>query len=184
MVYISVDIETDGPIPGDYSMLSLGAVAYSLDGRELGEFSVNLKPLEGAKQDRETLAWWDTQPEAWKAATEGAIDAPAAMRKFYHWVCQQGKSPIFVAYPVGFDFTFVYWYLMHFIGESPFSFSALDLKTMAATIMKVPYREAMKRKMPKEWFVGAPKHSHKAVDDARGQGVMLVNMLRALNGGA
>jgi len=36
-----------------------------------------------------------------------------------------------VGYPAAFDFLFVYWYLIRFTGESPFSHSALDLKTYA-----------------------------------------------------
>ena len=49
---------------------------------------------------------------------------------------------MFVAYPAGFDFLFVYWYLIHFVGRSPFSFSALDMKTYAAALLKLPYRNA------------------------------------------
>ena len=41
--YVMVDIEADGPIPGDYSMISLGAIVVepSLD----REFSAQLKPI-------------------------------------------------------------------------------------------------------------------------------------------
>ncbi len=54
-IYVSVDIEADGPIPGDYSMLSLGSAAYDSDGNLISTFTVNVAPLEGAKQQADTM---------------------------------------------------------------------------------------------------------------------------------
>ena len=89
----------------------------------------------------------------------------------------QGK-PVFVAYPAGFDFLFVYWYLMRFVGESPFSHSALDMKTYAMALLKTGYRDSTKRRMPRDWFDPHP-HTHVALDDAIEQGALFCNMLRA-----
>lgn len=88
----------------------------------------------------------------------------------------EGK-PVFVAYPAGFDFTFVYWYLLRFTGESPFSHSALDIKSFAMAVMKSDYRASTKRNMPKRWFDKLP-HSHIALDDAIEQGALFCNMLK------
>ena len=85
---------------------------------------------------------------------------------------------MFVAYPAGFDFLFVYWYLMRFAGESPFSFSALDVKSYAMALLKTDYRDAVKRNFPKDWFDAAP-HTHVALDDAKEQGALFCNMLAA-----
>jgi len=49
----------------------------------------------------------------------------------------------------GFDFLFMYWHLMRFARESPFSHSALDIKTYAMAMVKTGYRDAT---MPKRWF--------------------------------
>ena len=73
-------------------------------------------------------------------------------------------------------FLFVYWYMMRFVGESPFSHSALDIKTYAMALLKMEYRAAVKRNMPKRWFDRLP-HSHKALDDALEQGALFCNML-------
>jgi hypothetical protein len=62
------------------------------------------------------------------------------------------------------------------VGESPFSFSALDLKTYAMALLKVEYREAVKRNMPRRWFDPQP-HTHVALDDAIEQGALFCNML-------
>jgi hypothetical protein len=71
---------------------------------------------------------------------------------------------------------FVYWYLIRFAGESPFSHSALDIKTFAMALLGRGYRESTKKNMPRSWF-GSEPHTHVALDDAIGQGVLFCNML-------
>ena len=83
---------------------------------------------------------------------------------------------MFVAYPAAFDFMFVYWYLIRFTGESPFSHSALDIKTFAMAMLKTNYRDSTKRNMPRHWFDKLP-HRHIALDDAIEQGALFCNML-------
>jgi hypothetical protein len=51
-----------------------------------------------------------------------------AMRCYVLWLKALPGKPVFVGYPAEFDFLFVYWYLIRFAGESPFSFSALVSK--------------------------------------------------------
>ncbi len=97
------------------------------------------------------------------------------MRAFVGWVKSFDCVPVLVAYPSGFDFMFVYWYMIRFAGESPFSFSALDVKSYASGATRKPYRHCTKRNFPKAWFPPS-KHSHVAVEDAREQGVMFMRM--------
>ena len=177
-IYISTDVETDGPIPGPHSMLSLGAAAYTADKKLVSTFSANLETLPGASAHPRTADWWATQPEAW-AACRKDLEAPAsAMRRYVSWIDSLEGKPVFVAYPAGFDFLFVYWYLIRFVGESPFSHSALDMKSYAMAVLKTEYRESTKRNMPKDWFDDLP-HTHKALDDAIEQGALFCNMLAA-----
>ena len=179
-VYISLDIESDGPTPGDFSMLSLGAVAFDQNGQELSDFKRNLFPLDGARQHPDTMAWWATQPTAWLGATEDAMDPGEAMRQFHAWV-KHYNEPVAVCYPATYDFMFVYWYLVHFCGDSPFSFSALDLKTYAMATLKTPFRKTVKKVMPRAWF-GGGAHTHDALEDAREQGRLFFKM-RSANAG-
>ena len=104
------------------------------------------------------------------------------MSRYLAWVKSLPGKPVFVAYPAGFDFLFVYWYLMRFAGESPFSHSALDIKTYAMAMLKTGYRDSTKRNMPKRWFDDMP-HTHVALDDAIEQGALFCNMLRENEGG-
>jgi hypothetical protein len=175
-VYVSTDVETDGPIPGPHSMLSFASAAYRADKTLLGTFSANLETLPGATGHPATMAWWKGRPEAW-AATRTDLQPPhVALPAYVHWLKSLPGRPVFVAYPAGFDFLFVYWYLIRFAGESPFSFSALDIKTYAMAMLRVEYREAVKRHMPKRWFDPLP-HTHQALDDALEQGALFCNML-------
>lgn len=182
-IYVSTDIESDGPIPGPNSMLSFGSVALSENGEELGCFSRNLETLPGATGDPDTMAWWG-KPErklAWEACRKDPMSPQQAMKEYVHWVENLPGTcgrPVFVAYPTGFDFTFVYWYLMNFAGESPFSFSAIDIKTFAMAVMGKPYRESVKKHMPRRWFSNKVKHTHVAIDDAREQGLLFIEMLK------
>jgi hypothetical protein len=67
--------------------------------------------------------------------------------------------------------------LIRFTGESPFSFSALDIKSYAMAMMKSEFRETIKRTMPRHWFDKLP-HTHQALDDALEQGALFCNMLK------
>ncbi len=106
-IYVSTDVETDGPIPGPHSMLSFGSAAYLADKTLVGTFTANLETLPGATGAPDTMAWWQSQPEAWAACRRDLQPPEPAMRKYLAWLKQfrLGK-PVFVAYPAGFDFSF------------------------------------------------------------------------------
>ena len=175
-IYVSTDIESDGPIPGPHSMLSFGSAAFAPGGECLGTFAANLETLPGASGHPDTMAWWATQAEAWAECRRDLRDPGEAIRDYVGWVKALPGKPVFVAYPAGFDFLFMYWYMIRFAGESPFSHSALDMKTLAMALLGRGYRDATKRNMPKHWFGPSP-HTHKALDDAIEQGEMFCRML-------
>jgi len=176
-LYVSTDVEADGPIPGVNSMLSFGSAVYTKDKQLLSTFEANLELIEGARGDTKTMEWWKTQPEAWDACRTNLESPSNAMKRYLSWLKQLDGKLVFVGYPVSYDFMFVYWYLMKFTGESPFSHSALDIKTLAMAGLQKPYRESTKRNMPPHWFDDLP-HTHKALDDAIEQGAMFCNILK------
>lgn len=175
-IYVSTDIEADGPIPGPHSMLSFASAAFRIDGEMVGTFERNLETLEGAVADPETEAWWATQPAAWAACRKDLATPKAAMADYVAWLEALAGKPVFVGYPASYDFLFVYWYLRRFAGRSPFSHSALDIKTVAMLRLGCGYRDATKNRMPKRWF-GEQPHTHVALDDAIGQGVLFCRMM-------
>ena len=175
-IYVSTDVETDGPIPGPHSMLSFGSAAFLPDKTLVSTFSANLELLPGATGDLKTMEWWKTQPEAWEECRKDLRSPESAMKDYVLWLQDLAYRPVFVGYPVCFDFMFVYWYLIRFAGESPFSFSALDIKTYAMAMLRTPFRDINKSNMPKRWFDALP-HTHKALDDAIEQGALFCNIL-------
>jgi DNA polymerase III alpha subunit (gram-positive type) len=175
--YICTDIEADGPIPGPNSMISLASAAFNSEGRLLDTFAANLLPLPGAAPNPQTMEWWEGNPEAWVATQVDQRDPQEVMQAFSAWVGGQPGIPVFVAYPAGFDFTFVYWYLHRFIGGSPFSHSALDMKTLAMVLLGKGYRQATKNHWPREWKSAGARHTHRALDDAIEQGREFCGML-------
>jgi hypothetical protein len=189
-IYISADIEADGPIPGPFSMLAMGlSVAGRFDGRrfevadpEAATFYRELKPiskdfdpeaLEVAALDREHLSVAGADPEA--AMTEAAA-----------WVADQaGKSrPVLVGYPVVFDWMFIHWYFVRYCGNSPFGFSgALDIKTMFQQKAGVTISEAGRADLPAE-FRSEREHTHNALDDAIEQAEIFVRIFNWAGGDA
>ncbi len=171
-LYISADIEADGPIPGPFSMLAFGlAVAGRFDGtefkpadpsattfyRELRPISddVDPKALEVSGLDRNRLAGEGSTPEL-------------AMGEAAAWVAKQAGSerPVLIGYPVVFDWMFLHWYFVRFAGESPFGFSsALDIKTMYQQKASVTLSEAGRDDLPAE-LRAEREHTHNALDDA------------------
>jgi hypothetical protein len=183
-VYVSIDIEADGPIPGMNSMLSLGAAAFQGSSRTpIDLFEVNLQPLPEAVPDPDTMAWWNKpeQAEALAYVRQNPRAPEIAMKQFRAWLEALHGKPVFVGYPATYDFMFAYWYLVRFTGfPVPFGFSGLDIKTLAAAKLGVAYPHATKRNMPKKWFEGCPPHTHKALDDAIGQGILFLNILKGV----
>lgn len=179
-IYISVDIETDGPIPGPNSMLQLGAAAFTLDSPAVqGTIKFNLELLPNAKMDEITKRdFWDKHPGLYERTRLGLTTPVDAMSRLGDWVKCFDRKPVFVGYPASFDFMFVHWYFMNFVGADPFGFQALDIKSYAMAMLKKPFKDTVKREMPPHWFNGLGSHTHDALDDAVEQGMLFMRMLR------
>lgn len=195
-IYVSIDIEADGPIPGRNSMLNFGAAAFDLAADDptvpIATFEANLEPLEEAEVDPDTEAWWKRQPEAWAYVTSNQRPASEVMPEFLRWTRNLPGSPVMVCYP-SYDFMWMHWYIMAFGGvlRSPYSFAALDVKTLAMAAMQRlgepdMFKGTAKRSMSKHrdgaWFKGQPSHDHTGLSDAIGQGILFVNIWKELRG--
>src|SRR3954471_20239806 len=78
-IYVSTDVESDGPIPGPHSMLSFASAAYRADKTPVGTFAANLATLPGAAGDPKTMAWWEGEPAAWAACRANPREPAAVM---------------------------------------------------------------------------------------------------------
>jgi hypothetical protein len=171
-IYISADIESDGPIPGRYSMLSFGlAVAATFDGREFtprdpaeSTFGRELRPI-ATEYLPEALAV--SGLDRGRLEREGA-DPARAMAEAAEWVRgEAGEArPVMVGYPIVFDWMFMHWYFVRYCGASPFGFSgALDMKTMYQRRAGVTLDRAGREDLPPELVPDRP-HTHDALADA------------------
>jgi hypothetical protein len=181
-LYVSVDVETDGPIPGPYSMLSFGlALAGRFDGHSFSavdpervSFYRELQPISDmylpeavavTALDREELIIHGTEPHK-------------AMADAKHWVEELAETdrPVLVGYPLIFDWMFIYWYFETFSERSPFDFSSgLDMKTMYQQKARVPLSLAGKEDLPGFLRSNRP-HTHNARDDAIEQADIFVKL--------
>lgn len=182
---ISVDIETTGLAAGIHSMIALGAVAYR-DGKEVSSFYASLKEWEGSTRSEDTMKFWGRNQTEWNKIQKEARDPQTVMEEFYNWVGSLPAPRVVAGNPAVFDCTFLYWYLSVFVGEEAVNklfdrIRALDIRTYIAAFMGVPYSEAERKLIPNEWKENLP-YTHNALDDARQQGVVLMNMLRANSG--
>lgn len=157
-----VDVEADGPIPGDYSMISFGAVLVE---PELGRvFAARVKPIS----DRwipEALAVSGHSREE----TLSFDDPETVMRKFAGWVEQVSAGrPMFISDNNGFDWGFVNWYFHHFTGKNPFGHSSVNLGSLYKGIVKDTYKNFK--------HLRTTAHTHDPVDDAMGNAEALLKM--------
>ena len=182
-VYFSADVETDGPIPGPYSILSFAIVyAGSFDGtlfrrpdrydrvfyRELRPISDTFEPeaLKVNGLDRQRLC------------SEGA-DPELAMTEAAQWIrsVEPGAEPVLVAYPLSFDWTWLYWYFVRFSTEgSPFFYSrCFDIKTAVAVKAGIPISEAGRAQIDPV-LRSQRANTHHAIDDAIAQAEIFANV--------
>lgn len=178
-VYIATDIETDGPSPGQYSMLSFASVAFRTDKSIIATFERNLELLPGARQDPKVMQFWKKNPDAWAACRKNPVAPAQAMKDYVDWLRELGATPVMVAHPVAFDYTFIHWYLHEFTGGSPLFPAALDITSYAMALMRTPFTKSHKRDMPSEWIDTDFPHTHKALDDALGHAMVFCNMIAA-----
>ncbi len=162
--FISVDIETAGPHPLAYSMLSLGACL--VDDPDTG-FYIELKPLHEAATEQALKIAALSMEEL----TVTGIEAGEAMRRFADWIAASippGNVPIFIGFNAPFDWMFVDSYFHTFLGHNPFGHSALDIKSYFMGKMGGSWAETSMRHLSPRYLTGRPL-SHNAREDARDQ---------------
>ena len=186
ITYVVTDIETNGPNPDLHSMLAFGCVAVSHEAVTLGEFEAVLEPRKDRGEDVDTMRWWDSQPDAWLAATRDPLPAGEVMPRFADWVDALPGVRIFAARPLMFDGQFVDTYLRTFgqtramdgpfRGRQVFSGAGLDLGSLLMGAFGHAQALSTNIHIPPDWL-GYHEHTHRAIDDARGYAELLKRML-------
>lgn len=163
-LYIAVDVEADGPIPGPYSMLSIGMAVV---GHEEWSFYSELKPISDAYV-----------PEALKVSgldrdrlLREAPDAEDVMQRAAEWVAdlRAHGRPVFLGAPAVWDGMYVHWYFVRYTGRSPFgpTGSGIDLRSYWMGRTGSEWTDSHKSKIKETLSVRGYPHTHNALDDAR-----------------
>ncbi len=173
-ILISVDVEASGPIPGEFSMLSLGACVV---GATEQNFYVELKPItRNFEPEAMSIAKFDLAD-----LEKRGIEPKRAMLDFERWIASvmpPGHQPIFVAYPIAFDWMFVAYYFHRFLNRNPFGIAGLDVKSFYAGMTGRAYTESGKRDMEPQ-FTSDLELTHNAVEDAIAQAELFERLLAA-----
>ena len=152
MSWIMVDVEADGPIPGDYSMVSIGAV--KIEPLLTKTFYAEMRPIS-EKWNPEALSICKFTREQ----TMNFEEPCGVMKHFNSWLTSEcGKHIFFVSDNAGFDWQFVNWYFHHFLGSNPFGFSSTDLLSLYQGLIKDMYRKFKHHRKN--------ANPHNALDDA------------------
>jgi hypothetical protein len=177
MSYVMVDIEADGPIPGDYSMISFGAVLI-----DIGPLAV----VTG-KAKLETTFFGKMRPISDKFVPEALAvsgysreetmtfpEPLTVMKNFDQWLNKYNRDrPMFISDNNGFDWMFMCWYFWHFLDANPFGHSSTNLGSFYKGVEK-----SMKRSFK---HLRKTRHSHDPVDDARGNAEAFCTILQTFH---
>ncbi len=170
--YLSVDVETAGPNPAEYSLLSIGACTVDEPQRT---FYVELQPVnDNATQEALMISRMSLD----KLRQRGLPPAEA-MAQFEAWVQEvtpAGKRPVFVAFNAPFDWMFIHDYFHRYLGRNPFGHSALDIKAFFMGLAGVRWGETGMRNVATRYL--DDRHlTHHALRDALDQAEIFAKML-------
>jgi DNA polymerase III epsilon subunit-like protein len=174
--YVSVDIEASGPIPGEYSMLAIGACLVDDDA---ATFSATLKPLN-RNAISEAMSVSGLSLEDLERTGQPPAEAMTAFRDWIARATQDGTKAVFVGLNAPFDWGFVNYYFHRFLGENPFGFTALDIKALYMGATGCTWDQTGSSKMAKRL---SPRRTgtHDALEDALYQ-AELFRLTRSVSG--
>ena len=174
--YFSVDVEASGPVPGDFSLLSIGAC---LVGDPEQSFYRELKPIN-KRFVRDALAVSGLSLA--RLAQTGA-EPKQAMREFGAWVrtTASNQTPVMIAFNAGFDWAFVNWYFLHHSIDNPFGIGAVDIKSYYMGMVEASWEESRSNQLAAP-YRSTTRHTHNALDDAKEQAGMFARMMVAMHG--
>ncbi|MGH8580193.1 MAG: 3'-5' exonuclease [Gammaproteobacteria bacterium] len=170
-IYISVDVEASGPYPPAFSMLSIGACVV---GESATSFYAELQPISN-----------EVIPDAIKVVgkplehfVSNGRDPKEVMADLESWiksVCHERK-PVFVGFNAAFDWAFVNWYFLTYVGRNPFGIGPIDIKSYFMGLAGCTWEDTRSSRIP-ERFKGMAEQTHNALDDAKAQAQMFERML-------
>ena len=146
-----------------------------------------LSPVAGSHQDPDTMAWWQTQPDAYAEVLSNCQRPDKALPEFDRWCKSLPGKPVAVAWPAAFDFAFVNYYCHRFAGRNPAGFACLDIRSYANGLARHPDYYGLRERQVRDLAGEVDKaglREHVAVDDAIEQGRLFMALRRFAAQGA
>lgn len=173
--FISVDIESAGPIPSQYALLSIGACTLA---HPRQTFYVELIPDKEAS-DPQALAVHGL--ELHRLKREGQPPGKA-LQSFTGWlgeVVPPDRAPIMVAFNAPFDWSFIHDYSIRYLDANPFGHSAVDIKAAYLGLSGKSWQETSSAHLHQRYNQGKML-SHNALEDAINQALIFEGMIREI----
>jgi DNA polymerase III epsilon subunit-like protein len=165
-MWVSIDIEADGPCPHLYSMIEIGAVIINDDNTIGKRFHGRLCPISDI-WDPEALAISGYSREE----TTAFMYPKMTMKLFNDWLQHNcGDKPRFLSDTSGFDWQFVNYYFHRFVGKNPFGYSSTGLTSFYKGCVH-DLRKSFKH-------LRTTPHTHDPVDDAMGNAEAFIKIKR------
>ena len=176
--YISVDVETSGPNPGDYDLLSIGACRVDdteAEFRAEEVFYIELQPVTG----RAIPGALAISGLSMQVLAETGTPPTRAMALFEDWLDRTvppAHRPVFVALNAPFDWMFVNDYFHRCLQRNPFGHSALDIKAFYMGLTGAHWAQTSMRALAGR-YLGGRKLTHNALQDAKDQAEIFFHIL-------
>ena len=159
-LYISVDIEASGPIPGHYSLVSIGACVVTDTTKQ---FYAEVRPISDAAVPEAMSVIGKTLEDFRRHGRDPAT----VMAEFEAWLKGLDDGPaVFVGFNAAFDWSFVNWYFHKFLGRNPFGIGGVDIKSFLMGHAGCAWQATRSSRLPTKYRAKGARHSHHALEDA------------------
>jgi len=172
-MYVSVDVETAGPVPGTYSMLALGACVV---GKPDETFYAELRPIN----ERFVPKALKVTGLSIEHLQDTGREPGDALHEFRNWIARVAgeRRAVFVGFNASFDWSFVNWYFHTYVSENPFGIGGIDIKAYYMGLTGEKWSETTSKQLPAR-FQPTIHQTHNALDDARAQAEIFQKLLAA-----
>ncbi len=181
-VYVCVDLEASGPVPGIFNMVSVGGVEVRfVDGRHVrgDTFYFEIVP-EFDGFDPHAMSIHGLSEAHLRAHGRPARAVMLAIADWLKDHLKPGERPLFVGHNAPFDWMFVAWYFAWAQMENPFGYNALDTKALMMGRHQLPWKQCNKERLLALYpalVPPAPEKVHDALADAEFQADILIALL-------
>lgn len=166
MSYFVVDVEADGNIIGEHSMVCFGAVMLDRDRKLETTFYGQTKPISERWEPSALEVSGFSREEH-----EQFDDPKEVMQQFADWLEDHNRNgrPILLSDNNGFDASWINYYFLKYLGHNPFGWSSRRIGDLFCGFFKSSHYRWKKHRIT--------EHTHNPVDDAKGNAEAMLYLI-------